>query len=177
MLKYQKEIKRMIHLIGCFAGWRKAAVCSGRLRGRGIHDERAVWNHPAAVEGWRGAGLFQSLQRVPAEWLCLIVSLSLSFLAYFLPCTARFPHNDLCAPHIMLLRFHCGRWPRHWLVYCVRTFLTWSRVIIDIIPSIMAHDSNMLYANFSKMQICPVFSKHAVNPYLLHTTQTNNSMA
>ncbi len=39
----------------------------------------------------------------------------------------------------------------------------------------MVHDSNMLYANFSKMQICPVFSKHAVNPYILHTTKMNKT--
>lgn len=149
------------------------------------------WPAPRMKDTWRvsclesssGCGRMEACRLVSVapestSSMTLPHSESLSFLAYFLPCTAvsqimTFALPTWCCSVSIVATDHvigsCSA--------CADITFTLSWVIIDIIPSIMAHDSNLLYANFSKMQICPVFSKLAVNPYLLHTTQMNNSMA
>lgn len=55
-------------------GWCAAAVRAGGFSRRGLHDRRARRGHPAALERRRSSGLLQPLPRVPAQWLCSIVS-------------------------------------------------------------------------------------------------------
>ncbi len=66
----------------CVSGWRKAVVCAGGQCWGGFHDSRAGWSDKAFVEGRRSAGLFLSIQRVPAQWFCSIVGIFVFLYPY-----------------------------------------------------------------------------------------------